>query len=125
MRVIDSSVWVEILADGPVADRLLAELPENPAEIVVPSIVVLEVVKWIEREADTTVRHRFLAFVIQCVDAPLDTERALAAARIHRTHGLATADAIVYATAMEFDAELVTCDSHFRSLDKVIHIPNK
>ena len=125
MRVIDSSVWVEILADGPVADRLLVEIPENPAEIVVPSIIVLEVVKWIEREADTTVRHRFLAFASQCVDAPLDTGRALAASRAHRTHGLATADAIVYATAMEFGAELVTCDGHFQSLDKVIHIPNK
>lgn len=125
MRVIDSSVWVEILAEGPVADLVLAEVPNDPAEIIVPSIVVLEVAKWIEREADTTVRQRFLAFVSQCVDAPLDTERALAAACAHRTHGLATADAIVYATALEFGGELVTCDGHFQSLDKVIHIPNK
>lgn len=125
MRVIDSSVWVEILADGPVANRLLAEVPDDPTEIIVPSIVVLEVVKWIEREADITVRHRFLAFASQCVDAPLDTERALAAARTHRAHALAMADAIVYATAMEFDAELVTCDGHFQSLDKVIYIQNK
>jgi predicted nucleic acid-binding protein len=125
MRVIDSSVWVEILADGPVANRLLAEVPDDPTEIIVPSIVVLEVVKWIEREADITVRHRFLAFASQCVDAPLDKERALAAARAHRAHALATADAIVYATAMEFGGELVTCDSHFQSLDKVIYIQNK
>jgi predicted nucleic acid-binding protein len=34
---------------------------------------------------------------------------------------LATADAIVYATAREQDAELLTCDAHFTRLPDVVY----
>ncbi|MET3612314.1 putative nucleic acid-binding protein [Rhizobium aquaticum] len=124
MRVIDSSVWIEILADKPLADRLLAEIPAQQ-EIVMPSIIELELAKWIGREADTATLRKFLAFSSLCIPAPLDTNRALMAAEIHRDLKLATADAIVYAAAREFDAELLTCDRHFESLPHVIYIPNK
>ncbi len=124
MRVVDSSVWIEILADGPCADRLLAEIPA-PQEIVMPSSIELELAKWIGREADTATLRKFLAFSSQCIPAPLDSNRALMAAGVHRDVKLATADAIVYAAALEFDAELVTCDRHFVSLPRVIYIPNK
>lgn len=124
MRVIDSSVWIEILADGPSADRLLAEIPA-PQEIVMPSIIELELAKWIAREADTATLRKLLAFSSQCIAAPLDTNRALMAADVHRDLKLATADAIVYAAALEFDAELVTYDRHFENLPHVIYIPNK
>ncbi len=124
MRVIDSSVWIEILADGSSAVRLLAEIPA-PQEIVMPSIIELELAKWIAREADTATLRKFLAFSSQCIAAPLDTNRALMAADVHRDLKLATADAIVYAAALEFNAELVTCDRHFESLPHVIYIPNK
>ncbi len=33
---------------------------------------------------------------------------------------LATADAVVYATAREFGADLLTCDAHFEKLPNVI-----
>lgn len=52
--------------------------------------------------------------------APLDTRIALHAADLHRQYKLATADAVVYATAREFDAELLTCDAHFENLPGVI-----
>ncbi|MSP41817.1 MAG: type II toxin-antitoxin system VapC family toxin [Alphaproteobacteria bacterium] len=38
---------------------------------------------------------------------------SLAAAELCRLHKFATADAIVYATALEHGAELLTCDAHF------------
>jgi predicted nucleic acid-binding protein len=41
------------------------------------------------------------------------------------THKLATADAIVYATARLRDAELLTCDRHFEALPDVIYLPKK
>lgn len=124
MRVIDSSVWIEILADGPRTEHLLGEIPA-PVEIIMPSIIELELAKWIAREADTATLRKFLAFSSQCIAAPLDTNRALMAADVHRDLKLATADAIVYAAALEFDAELITCDRHFESLPRVIYIPNK
>ncbi|WP_366512601.1 PIN domain-containing protein [Mesorhizobium sp.] len=50
---------------------------------------------------------------------PLDTEIALAAAEACRKHKLATADAIIFATARAHDATLLTCDKHFESLPVV------
>lgn len=124
MRVIDSSVWVEILAEGPTAERLVTEIP-GPEFIVIPTIIELELAKWLRRESDAATLQKFLAFSSQCHVAPLDTNRALMAVNAHRDFKLATADAIVYAAAIEFDAHLVTCDAHFEGLDKVIYIPNK
>jgi len=45
---------------------------------------------------------------------------ALRAADLHRQYKLATADAVVYATAREFGAELLTCDAHFENLPGVV-----
>ena len=125
MRVIDSSVWVEILADGEAAEPLMELVPQDQTEIVLPAIVILEVAKWIGRESDDETRNRFFAFASQCVEAPLDMGLALRAADMHRDHKLATADAVVYATAITFDAELLTCDAHFKGLPRVIYVPNK
>ena len=44
------------------------------------------------------------------------TPIALMAADLHRQYKLATADAIVYATAQRHGAELLTCDEHFKGL---------
>jgi predicted nucleic acid-binding protein len=45
---------------------------------------------------------------------------ALLAADLHREHKLATADAIVCATALNQAAELLTCDGHFEGLPQVL-----
>ena len=54
---------------------------------------------------------------------PLDTTIALLAADLHREHKLATADAIVYATARRMGAGLLTCDAHFERLPDVALFP--
>ncbi len=60
-----------------------------------------------------------IAFTQLCHVAPLDTETALAAAESCRVHKLATADAIVFATARLQDVTLITCDAHFDGLPGV------
>jgi predicted nucleic acid-binding protein len=57
-----------------------------------------------------------------CRIAPLDTKIALAAAEICGKHKLATADAIVYATALEHGADLLTCDAPFDGLPGVTFV---
>lgn len=57
-----------------------------------------------------------IAYTQKCVVIPLDTSIALLAADLHREHKLATADAIVYATARHQGAELLTCDAHLEGL---------
>ena len=50
---------------------------------------------------------------------PIDTNLAIYAADLSREHGLAMADAIVYATSRKNNALLITSDKHFRSLPHV------
>ncbi len=115
MRVVDTSVWVEWLTGSAVGKRLEKELPER-AQWLVPTIVQLELAKWLMREKGEDAADRVIAFSMKCKVAPLDTQRALLAAELHRKHRLATADAIVYATAQSEGADLLTCDRHFSGL---------
>jgi len=51
---------------------------------------------------------------------PLDTLIALLAAQLHKDHKPVTAYAIVYATALNKGAQLLTCDAHFEHLPHVV-----
>ena len=121
MRVVDTSAWIEWLTDSPLRVRLAQEIPDR-AQCVVPTIVQLELAKWLIRENGEDAADQMIAYTQKCIVAPLDTRIALRAADLHRQHKLATADAIVYATALEFGAELLTCDAHFENLPGVIFI---
>ena len=46
---MDSSDWIEVLTNGPQADRFL-EVLDDEKSLLVPSITVFEVFKWILRE---------------------------------------------------------------------------
>ena len=118
MRLVDTSAWIEWLIDSPLGATLAAELPE-PEQWLVPTIVQLELAKWLGREAGEDKADRVIAFTETCVIAVLDTAIALAAAEICSRHKLATADAIVYATALAHGADLLTCDRHFANLPGV------
>jgi len=115
MRVIDTSAWIEWLVDSSLGKKLAREIPDR-AECIVPTIVQLELAKWLTREVGEDQADQMIAFTQKCQVVPLDTRIALLAADLHRQYGLATADAVVYATAREHDAELLTCDAHFSGL---------
>lgn len=118
MRVVDTSAWVEFLVGSAVGARVASALPDR-ADWLVPSIVQLELAKWLTREAGEDKSDQVIAFTETCVVADLDTATALAAAEICVRHKLATADAIVYATALAHGADLLTCDAHFLDLPGV------
>ena len=120
MRVVDTSVWVEWLIGGPLGRKLVKEFPDR-SECIVPTIVQLELSKWLLREAGEEKADQVIAYTQKCIVVPLDTRIALLAAELHRQHKLATADAIVYATAQEHGAELLTCDAHFAKLPAVVY----
>ncbi len=120
MRVVDTSAWVEWLIGSALGKRLAAEFPVQDA-CVVPTIVQLELSKWLLREADEDRADSVIAHTQTCVVVPLDTHIALLAAELHQRHKLATADAIVYATAQRQGADLLTCDKHFEGLPGVAY----
>lgn len=119
LRVIDTSAWIEWLVASPTGKKLAKEIPEKTL-CVVPTIVQLELSKWLWRELGESQADQVIAYTMKCRVAPLDTATALVAADLHRRHKLATADAIVYATAVQQGAELLTCDAHFQGLPGVV-----
>lgn len=121
MRVVDTSAWIEWLIGGPLKKTLMREIPDK-AQCVVPTIVQLELAKWLSREVGEDQADQVIAFTQKCVVAPLDTRIALTAADLHRQYKLATADAVVYATALEYGADVLTCDAHFDKLPGVVLI---
>jgi predicted nucleic acid-binding protein len=122
MRLIDTSAWIEWLMASTTGKAVASKIPARD-EWLVPTIVQLELAKWLTRELSEDKADQVIAFTQMCAVAPLNTKIALAAAEICRTHKLATADAIIYATALEHEADLVTCDAHFNGLPGVTLIP--
>jgi len=124
MRLVDTSAWIEWLIASPTGKTVQRTLPKRE-EWVTPTIVQLELAKWAARELNEEKADQIIAFSQKCLVAPLDTDIALTAAALCREHKLATADAIVYATARAHKAELLTCDSHFKGLANVILIEKR
>lgn len=118
MNVIDSSAWLEYFADGPNAG-FFAPAIEADEELIVPSIVLLEVFRQILQQrsegealqAAVTLQHG------KVVD--LDGALALSAAKIGVTPRLPLADSIILATARRFDATVWTQDADFDGLPGV------
>ncbi len=121
MRLIDTSAWIEWLIGSPTGMAVAAHLPEQ-SDWLVPTMVQLELAKWLTREAGEDKADQVIAFTQLCRVVALDTEIALAAAEACRLHRLATADAIVFATARARDAGLITCDAHFDGLPGVTRV---
>ena len=119
MRLVDSSAWIEWLVDSPTGIELAPTIP-TADQCVVPTIVQLEVAKWLTREVGEDKADSFIAFTRKCRVVDLDTATALRAAELCRIHRLATADAIVYATALIQAADVLTCDAHFEGLPGVV-----
>jgi predicted nucleic acid-binding protein len=122
MRVVDTSVWIEWLIESPLQAVITQEFP-TPDMCLVPTIVQLELNKWLTREISETEADRVIAYTQLCQVIELDTPIALQAAEWHRHYQLTTADSIIYATATIHHADLLTCDRHFEGLPKVLFMP--
>jgi len=118
MRLVDTSAWIEWLIDSRTGRTVEKELPERE-QWLVPTVVQLELAKWLARESGEDKADQVIAFTRTCLVADLDTTIVLSAADFCARHKLATADAIVYATALTYGADLLTCDRHFERLPEV------
>lgn len=120
MRVIDTSIWIEILS-GTVLGAQHKQLLLAPKDIIVPTIVQYEIYKWLAREQTVEDANRILMFTGDCEVLELTTAIAVFAAELSKTHKLHSTDAIIYATALMYDVEVLTCDAHFKDLPSVIY----
>lgn len=116
--VVDSSGWLEyITEDSKAAD--FARYVEGKNPILLPTIVIYEVYKKLLTAEGKTAADRFVSQALRQRIVPLDENLALAAASVGLEYRLAMADAIIYATTLAFQAQLITSDPHFRGLQGV------
>ncbi len=123
MNLVDSCGWLEYFADGPNAEQYAAPI-EAGADLLVPSLVVYEVFKVIARQRGQTQALQAVAHVQTGRVVDLDSTLALEAARLGAEHGLPLADAVIYATACQYDATVWTQDQHFAELPRVRYVPS-
>lgn len=124
MNVVDSSGWLEYLADAPGAD-FFAQAIENTEELLVPSICLLEVARNIFRQRGEDATIQALALMQQAKVIDLVPEVIQAAARFGVEHRLPLADSVVYATGRVHGALVWTQDSDFKGLEGVRYMPKK
>jgi len=119
--LVDSSGWIEYFSSGPLAERYGSYLT-RPAQLITPTVVVYEVYKKIKRERGEELALRATARLTATEVIPLTESIALLAADVSLQYGLAMADAIVYATARDQDAQVLTSDADLKDLPGVVYL---
>ena len=124
MTLVDSVGWIEFFTDGPLAEEYSRYL-QKPSEVVVPAIVLYEVYKKIKNERSEEAALVAVATMQNARIIPLTEELSLSAADASLRHKLAMADAIVYASAIQEGAKVVTSDNDLKDLPQVTYFPKK
>ncbi|MEO8204137.1 MAG: type II toxin-antitoxin system VapC family toxin [Betaproteobacteria bacterium] len=121
MIVADTCVWVEVLA-GTSLGTIMKPRLSKLAQLIVPTMVQLELRKWALRELREDQADEIITAMQGAMIVPLTESLALLAADLSREHKLSTADAVVYATALQHGAILLTSDKHFANLPGVEYV---
>ena len=120
--VVDSSGWIEVFTDGPQAERFL-EVLQDEGSLVVPSITIFEVFRWILREHGEADAIQAVAVMQRGQVIDLDAPIAMAAAQLSHALRLPMADSIILTTARRHQARLYSMDADFQGLDDVELVP--
>jgi len=124
VNLVDSSGWLEYLADGPNASFYEKPLGVS-GELIVPTLCLYEVFKVVLRERGESDAIQAAALMQQSRLAELTGDVALLAARLSLKNKIPMADSIIAATAALFKAVIWTQDEDFKALEGVKFIPKK
>ncbi|HEY7319507.1 MAG TPA: type II toxin-antitoxin system VapC family toxin [Candidatus Binatia bacterium] len=124
MNIVDSSGWLEYLADGPNADFFAMPIIAT-ANLVVPTLSLYEVFKRVLQQHGEDDALQAVALMQQGTTAELSASLALSAARISLNEKIPMADSIMLATARAYGAILWSQDSDFENIADVRYIPKK
>ncbi len=121
MNVVDSSGWLEYLADTPNAE-FFAPAIEDVENLVVPVISLYEVFKRVYQQRGEDDALKAVALMMQGRVVDLDAEIALSAAKLSQDMSIPLADSIILATARAYQATLWTQDEYFKGITEVQYI---
>ena len=122
MNVVDSSAWISYFTDDRNAEVFASPI-EDVENLLVPSITLTEVFRYMSRHADEAIALQSIAYMNQGMIVPLDSSLALDAAVFGLEFNLPLADSIIYATAKKFGALIWTQDADFKNLPAVKYYP--
>jgi len=118
VNLVDSSAWLEYFADGPNAS-FFATAVEKSRELIVPTIVVLEVYKRVLQQRNARAALEAVAVLRQGHIIDLTATLAIAAASLSHSEKLPMADSIILATARSENAVIWTQDADFERITGV------
>jgi len=124
VNLVDSSAWLEYLADGPNAS-FFAPAIEKTGELLVPTIVFFEVYKRVRQQRGQRPALEAISALQHGRVIDLTVALAVAAAGISHSEKLPIADSIIIATARSENAIIWTQDSDFEKLPQVKYRPKK
>lgn len=112
--IVDSSVWIEILKDGPLAGKCQKAMLKQ--KIQIPTLVLFEVYKKLKVQSSEDIALEAVAHLSQYEVQDLSREVAMLAADLSIQHNLAMADSLVLAHAELSGAPLLTLDNDFSAI---------
>ena len=118
MNLVDSSGWLEYLADGKNA-KFFAPVIENTDELVVSVINIYELYKKVLLERDENTAIQVVGLMQQAKVVDVTPSIAIQAAKFSNKFKIPMADSIIYATARMNDSIVWTQDVDFKDLDGV------
>jgi len=118
LNVVDSSAWIEFFVDGPNAGFFAKAIRDTEA-LLVPSVVILEVYRYVLRQRGRKEALEAAAAMRQGRVIDLDEGLAIEAAELGASLRLPLADSIIYASALANEATLWTQDADFEGLEAV------
>lgn len=124
MNVVDSSGWLEYLADGQNADFFGPAIESTP-ELLVPSLSLYEVFKRVLQQRGEGDALQAVAIMSQGTVVDLDTDLALNAAKVSVERKLPMADSVTLATAQLYGATLWTQDVDFEGIEGVRYVARR
>jgi predicted nucleic acid-binding protein len=124
VNVLDSSFWLEYIADSPLA-QVIEPLIKKNNELIVPSITIYEVTKKLLVEKNEDYALTIARQIMQGVVINLDGDLGISSAILGKDYHLPLADSIIYATALKYQCTLWTTDRHFENLPHVRYFPKE
>ena len=94
-------------------------LLKSPHSLIVPTLVIFEVTRRAKSIQGESYAKSVLLLMRKAIIIEATDPIAVTAVDVSIQYKLSTADALIYATALEYDATLWTQDKHFQGLPHV------
>lgn len=125
--VLDSFALLSYFQDEPVAsriERLLENAATGKGRLLLPMINLGELLYITERRGGVAKAQDVLALIRQLPIEilPADEQAIFAAAHIKANYAISYADSFVVAAAMQEDAIILTGDSEFQSVERLVRV---